>query len=46
MGLAVYTPIVAIPSLISAGTSTYDAHANRWYERWATDWGNGGWIWW
>lgn len=46
MGLALYTPIVAIPSLISAATSTYGAHAKRWYERWATDWGNRGWIWW
>jgi len=46
MGLAFYTPIVAIPSLISAATSTYGVHANRWYERWATDWGNRGWIWW
>jgi len=46
MGLALYTPIVAIPSLISAATSAYGVHANRWYERWATDWGNRGWIWW
>jgi hypothetical protein len=45
LGLALYTAIVSIPSLISAVT-TPDSHANRWYERWATDWGNGGWIWW
>ena len=46
MGLALYTPVVAIPSLISAATSRPGVHANRWYERWATDWGNRGWIWW
>ncbi|MDY0209164.1 MAG: RHS repeat-associated core domain-containing protein, partial [Bacilli bacterium] len=46
MGLAFYTPIVAIPSLISAASSTYGSHANRWYERWATKWGNRSWIWW
>ena len=45
-GLALYTSIVAIPSLISAATSTYGEHANRWYERWETDWGNRCWIWW
>lgn len=45
MGIALYTPIVAIPSLISAASRPGE-HANRWYERWATDWGNRGWIWW
>jgi len=45
MGLALFTPIVGIPSLISAATSSYNEHANRWYERWATDWGNNGWFW-
>ncbi|MCF7924250.1 MAG: hypothetical protein K9L64_03980 [Candidatus Izimaplasma sp.] len=45
MGLAIYTPIAAIPSLISAANSAYNVHANRWYERWATDWGNRGLLW-
>jgi len=46
LGLALYTSIIAIPSLISAATSRPSVHANRWYERWATEWGNRGWIWW
>jgi len=46
MGLTLYTPIVAIPSLISASRNTGIVHSNKWYERWATDWGNRGWIWW
>lgn len=33
MGLTLYTPIVAIPSLISAATSRPSQHANRWYEQ-------------
>ena len=46
MGISFYTTIVAIPSLFSATVSTYGAHANRWYEKWASDWGNHGWFWW
>ncbi len=43
LGMGLYTSIIAIPSLISA-TFTPNKHKTRWYERWATDWGNGRWI--
>gem|GEM_PF-1194405 len=46
LGLGLYTPVVAIPSLISAATSSNNTHSNRWYEKWATNWGNRGFIWW
>lgn len=46
LGVGLYVTIVAIPSLISASTSTYVQHNSRWYEQWATDWGNGGLLWW
>lgn len=42
MGLGLYIPLIAVPSLISAGTSSPNVHANRWYERWATIWGDRG----
>ena len=40
MGLTIYIPIVTLPSLIhpAAGDS------NLWFERWATSWGNSGWL--
>ena len=44
LGMGIYTGLIAIPSLISA-KFTPQLHCSRWYERWATDWGNGGWIW-
>ena len=44
LGMGIYTGLIAIPSLISA-KFTPQLHGSRWYERWATDWGNGGWIW-
>lgn len=39
LGLA-YWPLVGIPSLISAVTSTIEEHDGRWYERWATELGS------
>lgn len=43
LGMGLYTIFISVPSLISA-QNTPDKHSNRWYERWATDWGNGGWF--
>jgi hypothetical protein len=43
LGLALYPPIVVIPSFIDAMfPSPTTPHQNLWYERWATEWGNHG----
>lgn len=47
LGIGLYTTMVAVPSLISFYTSdSSDAHMNRWYEEWATEWGSRGGLWW
>jgi hypothetical protein len=47
LGIGLYTTIVAGPSLFSFYTSNSIAdHQGRWYEQWATDWGNKGVFWW
>ncbi len=45
IGIALYIPVVAIPSLISANKNTVSIHRNQWYEKWATNWGNLACIW-
>ncbi len=47
LGIGLYITIVAAPSVISFYTSDNIAqHMNRWYEQWATDWGEKGLFWW
>ncbi len=48
LGLGLFSVMIAGPSFISYNftSKSINDHMNRWYERWATEWGKKGLIWW